>query len=144
MQVARADSDGAANSSNPRHRGLHQDQQAFLPHNNNDGEKSRLRPKVSQASNSSGGSAASSHDEQQQQHQQQHHHGGSGERLEAGGGSGRGSSLWNSPTLRRVFGPLKQSLSVSAENLPRARSPLPTLPWSLRQATQMSKCQSID
>ncbi len=52
-------------------------------------------------------------------------------------------SLWESPTLRKVIAPLKQSLSVSAEHLPRARSPLSKVPWAIRQAN-MAKCQSFD
>ncbi len=55
--------------------------------------------------------------------------------------SAAGRSLWDSPTLRRMFAPLRQSLSVSADNLPRAPSPLPTIALKL---SQMSKCQSFD
>ncbi len=70
--------------------------------------------------------------------------GGSGPSDNEGGASGSGrSSLWNSPTLRRVFAPLKQSLSVSAEHIPRPKSPLSNLPWNLKQSA-MAKCQSID
>lgn len=62
-----------------------------------------------------------------------------------GGGSGS-ASLWSSPTLRRVFAPLKQSLSVSADSLPNRtnKSPLVKTPWANIRLAQMSKCQSVD
>ncbi|TRY60992.1 hypothetical protein TCAL_08404 [Tigriopus californicus] len=70
---------------------------------------------------------------------------GGGAGAGAGGGSGS-ASLWSSPTLRRVFAPLKQSLSVSADSLPNRtnKSPLVKTPWANIKLAQMSKCQSVD
>eukprot|EP00095_Tigriopus_kingsejongensis_P006112 maker-scaffold872_size86337-snap-gene-0.17 protein:Tk06112 transcript:maker-scaffold872_size86337-snap-gene-0.17-mRNA-1 annotation:"PREDICTED: uncharacterized protein LOC103573133" len=69
------------------------------------------------------------------------------EHLPGGGPSSSGTgSLWSSPTLRRVFAPLRQSLSVSADSLPNktSKSPLVKTPWANIRLAQMSKCQSVD